>query len=146
MTRRQTRRSLPEPPPPPVEIRTPHEIVEELAATPHPDVARDPDESLAVLERLIDEARLFVRGGNGRRRVRTYAHEDPGFSRAMKLIDDAPGEELRLFAMEVTDLLWGEGVGTTRRDRRHLTFDKEWDSDTIEEVAHALSRYSLYPF
>lgn len=58
-------------------LRAYGEIVEELAATPHPDVARDPDESLAVLERLIREARAAVkaarrRGGSAtafRRRV-----------------------------------------------------------------------------
>ena len=42
-------------------LRTPGEIVEELAATPHPDVARDPDESLAILGRLIREARATVK-------------------------------------------------------------------------------------
>ena len=58
-------------------VRACVEIVEELAATPHPDVARDPDESLAVLEHLIREARAAVkearrRGGSTtsfRRRV-----------------------------------------------------------------------------
>lgn len=46
--------------------RTPDEIVEELAVTPHPDVARDPDESLAVLERLIREARAAVKAARRR--------------------------------------------------------------------------------
>ncbi|HQZ18137.1 MAG TPA: hypothetical protein PLD86_14790 [Vicinamibacteria bacterium] len=42
-------------------VRAYVEIVEELAATPPPDVARDPDESLAVLERLIREVRAAVK-------------------------------------------------------------------------------------
>ena len=42
-------------------LRTYDEIVEELAATAHPDGARDPDESLATLERLIREARAEVK-------------------------------------------------------------------------------------
>ncbi len=44
------------------------EIVEELAATPHPDMARDPDESLAILERLIREARAAVKAARPRGR------------------------------------------------------------------------------
>ena len=47
-------------------VRTHTEIVEELAATSHPDVARDPDESLAVLERLIREARAAVKAARRR--------------------------------------------------------------------------------
>lgn len=52
-------------------VRTLREIVEELAETPHPDVARDPDESLAVLERLIREARAAVKAARRRGRSAT---------------------------------------------------------------------------
>ena len=56
-------------------LRTYDEIVEELAATPHPDMARDPDESLAILERLIREARAAVKAA--RRRDRSIASRRP---------------------------------------------------------------------
>lgn len=95
---RGTRRPLGEPPPPRVALRTAEDIVAELAGVPHPDVARDPDESLAVLERLIKEARVSARttrDGNG---VPTYRHETAGFLRAMNLVDEAPCCELRAFA------------------------------------------------
>jgi hypothetical protein len=46
--------------------RTHDEIVEELAGTAHPDRARDPDESLAILERLIREARAAVKAARRR--------------------------------------------------------------------------------
>jgi len=56
-------------------LRTYDEIVEELAATPHPNIARDPDESLAILERLIREARAAVKAA--RRRGGSVASRRP---------------------------------------------------------------------
>ena len=61
-------------------VRTHDEIIEELAATPHPDVARDPDESLAILGRLIREARAAVkarRRGNEADRARRKREFEP---------------------------------------------------------------------
>jgi len=183
-------------------VRAYGEIVEELAATPHPDVARDPDESLAVLERLIREARAAVkaarrrgastasfkrpvtpeeivgriarmtdpykssepfdseqtlarlihecRGALSRRRrrnqARLYARQSQEFTRAMLRIEDASAEELRGFARDVVDLLWGEGAASSKQEPRRLDFDKEWEGDTIEEVAFALSRSGFHPF
>lgn len=66
MRTRARQRGIGEPPPLRVAVRTSDDIVGELAQVPHPDVARDPDESLAVLERLMAEARLCVRVGRGR--------------------------------------------------------------------------------
>lgn len=127
-------------------VRTYGEIVEELAATPHPDVARDPDESLAVLERLIREARAALSPSRRRGPAQVFAHQSPASTRAMLLIGNAPAEELRGFVQDLVDLLRGEGEAGSKREARRLNFDKEWEGGTIDEVAFALSEHSFYPF
>ena len=47
---------------------------------------------------------------------------------------------------EIVDLLWGEGEASSKREPRRLDFEKEWEGETIEEVAFALSHRALYPF
>lgn len=145
--RRGTHRSLREPPPPRVVVRAPEDIVAELAGVPHPDVARDPDESLAVLERLINEARVSVRttrDGNG---VPTYRHETAGFLRAMNLVDEAPCCDLRAFAKIVIDLLWGVGIGSSKERARRLERDREWEGfGILAHIAAAISVRSFAPF
>jgi hypothetical protein len=75
-----------------------------------------------------------------------YDHESLAFTRAMLRIQNAPAEDLRGFARDVVDLLWGVGSVESKRDPRRLDFDKEWEGDTIEEVARLLSRGSFDPF
>ena len=140
-------RVLGEPPPPRVKVRTPEGIVAELARLPHPDVARDPDESLAALERLINEARVSMRLTGSRRDLRIYAHQNAGFSRAMKLVDDAPVAELRAFTRFVVDQLWGVGGGISKGTPRGLRFDREWEGfGILHQIALDMGARSFYPF
>ena len=147
MSTRARQRRIGEPPPPRVAVRTPDDIVAELAQVPHPDVAHDPDESLAVLERLIDEARVSERASRDRRGVRSHLHEGADFSRAMALVDEAPVSELRAFTKFVVDQLWGVGIGTTAEKTRHLVFDREWEGfGILGQIAFDVSTRSFYPF
>jgi hypothetical protein len=75
-----------------------------------------------------------------------FAHQTADFTRAMLRIEDASAEDLRGFVREVIDLLWGEGAASSKREPRRLDFDKQWEVETIEEVAAAVSRRSFYPF
>lgn len=81
-----------------------------------------------------------------RRAGRAFTHQSPEFTTAMRLIEDASAEELREFARDVTDLLWGDGEATSKHEPRWLNFDKGWEVETIEEVALALSHRGFYPF
>lgn len=146
MTRR-AQRALREPPPPRVALRTPEDIVAELADVPHPDVARDPDESLAVLERLINEARASLRIIQDRGGLPTYQHEAANYSRAMNSVDEAPVSELRTFAKVVVDQLWGVGTGTSEERARRLERDREWEGfGILAQIAAAISVRSFAPF
>lgn len=129
-----------------IKPRTPDEILEEISRTPHPDVARDPDESLAALERLIREARAAVREQR-RWEQPTYRHASPRFTDAMKRIDAAPVWELRAFTRFLADVLWGLGDGTSRARPRRLEMEKEWDcAGILSDVSFDIRRRSFNPF
>jgi len=139
-------RRMKQPASPSLVIRTADDIVAELAQVAHPDVARDPDESLAVLERLIREACVCVKAA-GRREEPTYSHVSPEFSAAMSRVDEAPGPELRRSVKVVIDLLWGLGYGTSKKSPRRLDFEKEWDcAGIVSDISFEIRRRSFRPF
>ena len=125
---------------------TPEEIVDRIARMTDPYKSSDPYDSEETLTRLIRESRRALSPRLRRQQARMYPHERTTFTRAMLRIQDAPTDDVRLFVMEIIDLLWGDGSATSNRKPRQLNFDKEWAGDTIEEVAHALSRRPFYPF
>lgn len=129
----------------PVRPRAPDEILQELSRTPHPDGARDPDESLAALARLIREARAAVREER-RWEQPTYRHETPQFTNAMRMIDATPVWELRAFTRFVADVLWGLGNGTSRASPRRLEIEKEWDcAGILSDIAFEIHQRSFNP-
>jgi len=125
---------------------TPEEIVERMARMTDPYKSSEPFDSEQALARLIHECRSALSSRRRCRQARLYAHQSQEFTRAMLLIEDASAEELLAFARDVVDLLWGEGAASSKQVPRRLDFDKEWEVDTIEEVALALSRRAFYPF
>jgi len=125
---------------------TTEQIVERIAGMSDPRKSSDPHDAQDTLARLIRESRQVRSPRLRRQQARMYLHERVAFTRAMLRIRDASADEFRLFVMDIVDLLWGDGFATTRRDPRRLNFDKEWTSETIEEIVHALARRSLYPF
>lgn len=124
----------------------PEEITRMIAGLIDPKKSTDPLDSDETLTRLIQICRAVLSPLARGRKARIYAHERLAFTRAMLLIQDASGDELKAFAMDIVDLLWGEGSAASGREARRLDFDKEWEGDTIEEVAFALSRRTFYPF
>ena len=125
---------------------TTEEIVASIARMSIPNGRFDAHDSDQVLARLILEARRAVSAGRRRKRAQVYAHQRAAFARSMLLVEDAPADELRDFAADIIDLLWGAGSAESRRHARSLDVDKEWEVETVEEVAFALSRCSFYPF
>jgi hypothetical protein len=125
---------------------TPEEIVERVARMTDPYKSSEPFDSEQTLARLIRECRAVVSPARRRVRARLFAHQSPEFPRAMLRIEDASAEELRIFVRDVVDLFWGEGEASSKHESRRLDFDKEWEGETIEEVAAALSRRPFHPF
>ncbi len=127
--------------------RAPDEIVHELATVPHPDVARDPDESLAVLDRLIREARAAAKV---RRRGEepTYVREGPELSAAMKMLETAPAAALRKSMKLVVDLLRDAGRSTSKAGPRRLDFEQPRDGAAIvHDISSEIRRrpFRLFP-
>ena len=125
---------------------TPEEIVERVARMSDPYKSSEPFDSEQTLARLIHECRVALNPRRRRSQARLYAYQSPEFTRAMLVIEDASAEELRIFARDIVDLLWGEGEASSRHEPRWLDFDKEWEAETIEEVAFAFPHRSFYPF
>ncbi len=125
---------------------TPEEIVERIARMTDPYKPSEPFDSEQTLARLVRECRAVLSPARRRVRARLFAHQSPEFTRAMLRIEDASAEELRIFARDIVDLLWGEGEASSKHEPRRLDFDKEWEAETIEEVAFALSHRTFYPF
>lgn len=125
---------------------TPEEIVDRIARMSDPYESSEPLDSEQALASLIRDCRDALSPSRRRLRARVFARQSPGFTRAMLRIEAASAEELRGFVRDVVDLLWGEGGASSKQEPRRLNFDKEWESETIEEVAWAVSHYSFYPF
>lgn len=122
---------------------TPEEIVGEIAGMTDPGRSSEPLDSEQTLARLIHESRRALRRGHTRQHARMYQHETVGYRGAMLQIERAAAEDVRRFAREILDILWGVGSAGSERDPRRLDLDKERGVESIEEVALALSRCRL---
>ena len=122
---------------------TPEEIVERIARMTNPNKSSEPLDSEQALVRLIQECRGALSPRLTRQRARMYEHETAAYMHEMLRIERARAEDVRAFARDIVDILWGVGSGGSKRDPRRLDFGKEWDVEAIEEVALALSRCRL---
>jgi hypothetical protein len=125
---------------------TPEAIVERIARMADPYKSSEPFDSEQTWARLIRECRAALSPARRRVRARLFAHQSPEFTRAMLRIEDASAEELRTFARDIVDLLWGEGEASSKHEPRRLNFDKEREGETIEQVVSALSHRAFHPF
>lgn len=107
IARRRSPRALPS---------TVEEIVTELARVPRPDVARDRDESLAILDRLIRGARAAC-ANRPEQGESTYPFVSAEFEVAIENVDRASVSQLRSTVKAIIDVVWGVGHGTEKRPR-----------------------------